>query len=163
MCLPLQKAEECQPERLSLKAAAISRTKPKANRTLTATAWRMLGAATGRTAEIEEGAAVVPAAVVTVVAAVAVEGPVVVGGIVDAVGLAGEDTKLWPRGFSGKVSLSGRSRNHLRRFAARLKPCHSRSESESTLEFPFKNQPRGLAPPDRQGTAFRIGGNGDRV
>ena len=90
MWLRLQKAKERQPERLSLKAAAISRTKPKANRTLTATAWRMLEAAPGLTAEIAAVAAVVPAAaaVVIVVAAGAVEGPVVVGGIVDAAGLA---------------------------------------------------------------------------
>ena len=107
MWLRLQKANECQPERLSLKAAAISRTKPKANRTLTATAWRMLGAATGLTAEIAAVAAVVPAAVVIVVAAVAVEGPVVVGGIVDAVGLAGEDTKRSLRGFTRMFAVKG--------------------------------------------------------
>ena len=108
MWLRLQKAKERYPARLSLKAAAISRTKPKANRTLTATAWRMLGAATGLTAEIAAGVAVVPAAAVEIVdAAVAVEGPVVVGGIVDAVGLAGEDTKRSLRGFTRMFAVKG--------------------------------------------------------
>jgi hypothetical protein len=68
----------------------------------------MLGAATGLTAEIAAGVAVVPAAaVVIVVAAVAVEGPVVVGGIVDAVGLAGEDTKLSLWGSGGCFAMKG--------------------------------------------------------
>jgi hypothetical protein len=108
MWLRLQKAKERRPERLSLKVAAISRTKPKANQTLTATAWRMLEAATGLTAEIAAVAAVVPAAaVVIVVAAVGVEGPVVVGGIVDAVGLAGEDTKLSLQGSRGCFAIRG--------------------------------------------------------
>ena len=108
MWLRLQKAKERQPERLSLKAAAISRTKPKANRTLTATAWRMLEAATGLTAEIAAVAAVVPAAAVVIVdAAVAVEGPVAVGGIVDAAGRAGEDTKLSLRGCRRCFAMKG--------------------------------------------------------
>jgi|HubBroStandDraft_4_1064222.scaffolds.fasta_scaffold100242_1 hypothetical protein len=152
MWLRLQKAKERQPERLSLKAAAISRTKPKANRTLTATAWRMLEAATGLTAEIAAVAAVVPvAAVVIVVAAVAVEGPVVVGEIVDGVGLAGEDTKLSLRESRGCFAIQGprvvaSSGKRLPSSAeagticdaAWLKPCLSRSKSESTTESKSK-------------------------
>lgn len=80
-----------------MKAAEISPTKRKANRTSTATAWRMLGAAATvrmaivRTAETVAGAADVLAAGGGTVDAV--DGLVVVDAIGDAAGLVGGDTR----------------------------------------------------------------------